>query len=394
MPVIWFNEVPGNWTYFKEMALRLSDTGLKIVVLSPRAKGNKPKEEIEGVTVYRYSSIYISQIPFLLINPISFLSVLKEIIKTEKHIDLVYDTTSGVLPSSLLIKLLFKLKGREIPLILHVHGELKDLKSKGLLSFLFELYLRMVASLCYALADKVLLAGEKILPRVLSLGAHPKKLKIVRVGLKYEDKLSNPRILSKEEKFRLRTSIGLHGKDFIVGYVGRLSPGKGLNTLFEAVARVKNIIPSLKVLLVGDGSEKSKLKMLASKLGIDDITIFLGYRDDVPSLLQIMDVFVNLSVSEAGISGSQIEAMRYGLPSIITPFTDALNNMRDAIVVPFNNAQAVSEALLLFYTNQCLRKRIGLNAAMKAQSLITSYSWSKYLSDVLKVFREIASDAK
>jgi glycosyltransferase involved in cell wall biosynthesis len=153
-------------------------------------------------------------------------------------------------------------------------------------------------------------------------------------------------------------------------------------------------MPSLKVLLVGDGSEKSKLKMLASKLGIDDITIFLGYRDDVPSLLQIMDVFVNLSESEAGISGSQIEAMRYGLPSIITPFTDALNNMRDAIVVPFNNAQAVSDALLLLYTNECLRKRIGLNAAMKAQSLIASYSWSKYLSDVLKVFREIASDAK
>jgi glycosyltransferase involved in cell wall biosynthesis len=172
--------------------------------------------------------------------------------------------------------------------------------------------------------------------------------------------------------------------------VGRLSPGKGLNTLFEAVARVKNVIPSLKVLLVGDGSEKSKLKMLASKLGVDDITIFLGYRDDVPSLLQIMDVFVNLSESEAGISASQIEAMRYGLPSIITPFTDALNHMEDAIIVPFSNAQAVSDALLLLYTNECLRKRIGLNAAMRAQSLIASYSWNKYLSDVLRVFREIS----
>lgn len=389
MSVIWFDEVPGKWTYFKEMALRLSDAGLKIIVLSPRAKGNKPKEVIEGVTVYRYSSIYISQIPLLLINPISLFSILKEIINTEKYIDLIYDTTSGVLPSSILIKLLFKLKGREIPLILHVHGELKDLKSKGLLSFFFELYLRLVASLSFALADKVLLAGEKILPRVLSLGAHPNKLKIVRVGLKYEDRLSNPRTLCKEEKLRLKTSIGLHENDFIVGYVGRLSPGKGLNTLFEAVAKVKNVMPSLKVLLVGDGSEKSKLKMLASKLGIDDIIIFLGYRDDVPSLLQIMDVFVNLSESEAGISGSQIEAMRYGLPSIITPFTGALINMEDAIIVPFNNAQAVSDALLLLYTNQCLRRRIGLNAAMKAQSLIACYSWSKYLSDVFRVFREI-----
>ena len=388
MLVPWFDEVPGKWTYFKEMALRLSNAGLEILVLSPRAKGNKPKEEIEGVTVYRHSSVYIPQIPLLIINLIDFLSTLNRIMSKEKRIDLIYDTTSGLLPSSLIAKLLFRVKGRRVPLIIHVHGELKDLKSRKLLSFLFELYLHSVATLCFATADKILLAGEKLIKRVSSLGAHFNKLKIVRVGLKYEDRLNNPFILSETEKFKLKTSIGLCEKDFIVGYVGRLSIGKGLDTLFKAIARVKDAIPNLKILLVGDGSERLRLKMLAAQLGIDKLTIFLGYRDDVPYLLQIMDVFVNLSESEAGISSSQIEAMRYGLPSIVTPFTDLLTNWEDAIIVPFNNAQSVSDALHLLYTNEILRKRIGLNAAVKAQSLVASYSWDRYIRDVLTVFKE------
>lgn len=391
MLVLWFDEVVGGWTYFKEMALRLANAGVKVIVVSPRAKHNKRKEKIKGIKVYRYSSIYFPQIPLILVNPIDFLSTLKEIIKEEKHVDLIYDTTSAILPSSLLAKLLFKLKGMKIPLIIHVHGELKDLESKKLLSLLFELYLYSVTRLCFAIADKILLAGGKILTRVLSLGAHPNKLKVVHVGLKYEDRLNNPTILCEAEKNKLRTSIGLCEKDFIIGYVGRLSPGKGLDTLLQAVARVKDAIPSLKVLLIGDGGEKSRLKMLTSRLGINDLVIFLGHRDDVPSLLQIMDVFVNLSVSEAGISASQIEAMQYCLPCIITPFTDFLNNLDEAIIVPFNNTQAVCDALLLLYANEFLRKKIGLKAAAKAQSLIASYSWSNYLHDALEVFREVAA---
>lgn len=392
MPVLWFDEVPGGWTYFKEMALRLANVGLKIIVVSPRAKGNKRREEVGDVTVYRCSSIYFLQIPLLLVNPIDFLSTLKGIIQKEKHIDLIYDATSGALPLSLLANLLFKLKGMRIPLVIHVHGELKDLKSKGLLSLTFELYLHMIARFCFAIADKILLAGEKIAPRILGLGAHPNKLKIVRLGLKYEDRLQrHPNTLSKEEKMKLKTSVGLRQEDFVVGYVGRLSPGKGLDILLNAVAIDKNAISALKVLLVGDGGEKERLKALASKLGISDITIFLGHRENVPNLLQLMDVFVDLSVSEAGISASQLEAMSFALPSIITPFTDIANNMRDAIVVPFKNPQAVAYAILLLYQNEALRSKISANAYMKAQELLNRYTWNGYVDKVLKVFKHVTT---
>jgi len=389
MLVPWFDEVPGGWTYFKEMALRLADVGLEIIIVSPRATSNKRREEAGGITVYRCSSVYFPQIPLLLTNPLDFLSTLKEIIHKEKRIDLIYDVTSGVLPFSLFAKLFFKLKGVRLPLIIHMCGELKDLKSKGLLSLLFELYLHMIARFCFAIADKILLAGEKIGSRVLGFGAHRNKLKIVRVGLKYEDRLLRPHILTKEEKVRLRSSIGLSEEDFVVGYVGRLSSGKGLDVLLRAVAIVKNAIPELRVLLVGDGGEREYLSALASKLRISNITVFLGHSEDVLNLLQLMDVFINLSESEAGISASQLEAMRMGLPSIITPFTDILDDKKHGIIVPFKAPQAVADAILLLYRNETLRQLIGMNSSIKAQELLKLYTWKRYVDRVTKVFRDV-----
>jgi glycosyltransferase involved in cell wall biosynthesis len=390
MLVPWFDEVPGRWTYFKEMALRLNNAGLKIIAVSPRAKGNKRMENVEGVATYRYSSVYLSQIPLLLVNPIDLLSTLKSIIEREKQIDLIYDATSGVLPSSLIVELFFRLKGVRTPFVIHVHGELKDLKSKGFLSLLFEFYLHTVASRSFAEADKILLAGDKIRPRVLNLGTNPSKLRTVRLGLKNGDRLLHySNTVSEEKRNNLRTSIRLDKEDFVVGCVGRLSAGKGLDVLLNAIAIDKKAIPTLKVLLVGDGGEKERLKRIASDLGIDDITIFLGHREDVPNLLQLMDVFVNLSRSEAGMSATQLEAMWAGLPSIITPFTDKVDHMVNAIIVPFNDSQAASEAILRLYQNEDLRKLLGENARKKAHDLMTLYTWSGYVSEVIKVLKDL-----
>ena len=385
MLVLWFDETPGGWSYFKEMALHLAEAGLKLSILSPRAKNNKRVEKLgNNITVYRCTSIYFPQIPFLMVNPYDFLQTLKRIFREDSPFNLIYDVTSGLLPFSPIIKLFFKLRGIRLPLVVNVLGELKEMKSKGFLSLLFELYLHIVARLCFTVADKVLIAGRKIAPRALSLGAEVDKLEIVKVGLKYEGRDSH--VLSKEKKAKLKGSIGLDEDDFVVGYVGRLAVGKGLEILLKAVAAVNKTLSKPKVLLVGDGGERKQLNVLANEFGIGDITYFLGYREDVLDLMQLMDVFVNLSKSEAGISATQIEAMQSSLPSIITPFTDFMEDMKDAIIVPFEDAQAVADAILLLFKNSELRKLIGRNASAKAQELLNSYTWNGYVSRVMKVF--------
>lgn len=267
MPVLWFDETTGGWTHFKEMASRLSLSGIKILVFSPRAVCGKRIETMGNITIYRYSSIYLPQIPLLIFNPIDFIKTLTRVSSEVSSIDLIYDTTSGLLPVSPIIKLFFRLRGLKLPLVISILGELKEMESKGFLSLLFEFYLNIVARFSFSLSDKILLAGAKIVPRALSLGANPKKMEIARVGLKYEKNLTAQHILDEAEKAKLKASIGINQNDFVIGFVGRLSVGKGLDVLLNSVALVKVIIPQIKVLIVGDGGERNHLSIPSIRIG-------------------------------------------------------------------------------------------------------------------------------
>jgi glycosyltransferase involved in cell wall biosynthesis len=299
--------------------------------------------------------------------------------------DLIYDTTSGVLPASILCKSWFKLTRTKVPILLHVHGELKDLQSRGLFSLLFELSLNTIARISYRIADRVLIAGARIYPRVVRLGAKPSKIAIVHVGTKYTQE---PRPISQQEAIQLRKTLGLQERDFVIGHVGRPSRAKGVERLLEAFAIVKTRVTDAKLVVVGEGGERTLMQALSHNLKLTEDVKFLGQRDDVMELLRIMDTFVNLSQSEAGISASQIEAMQAGLPSVVTPFSDLIENMKEAIVVQPGDIQAIANAIVRLHDDEPLRIVMGQNAVAKARNLRLLYSWDEYLRKMASLFEE------
>lgn len=110
----------------------------------------------------------------------------------------------------------------------------------------------------------------------------------------------------------------LNGDDlFVVGTVGRVRPIKDQATLLRAVAQLLAWHPELRsrvrTVVVGDGPLLAQLAQLASELSIEQLCWFAGARDDVPALLQSMDVFVLPSLNE-GISNTLLEAMACGVP--------------------------------------------------------------------------------
>jgi glycosyltransferase involved in cell wall biosynthesis len=99
--------------------------------------------------------------------------------------------------------------------------------------------------------------------------------------------------------------------------VARLSAEKDFPTLLRAVALAVQDVPDLKLKLVGDGPERSRLEQLARELNIAGHVEFLGERADVPALLSQAGFFVTASLTE-GISLTLLEAMAVGLPVIAT----------------------------------------------------------------------------
>jgi sugar transferase (PEP-CTERM/EpsH1 system associated) len=117
---------------------------------------------------------------------------------------------------------------------------------------------------------------------------------------------------------RVRRDLGLADSEFCIGCVANLLPVKDHMTLLTGVASMAAGVADWRLLLVGEGPERTKLEALVSaEPALTGRVSFLGSSNRVPDLLRAMDVFVLPSVAE-GICNSLLEAMSSGVPVIAT----------------------------------------------------------------------------
>lgn len=103
----------------------------------------------------------------------------------------------------------------------------------------------------------------------------------------------------------------------IVGSVVRLEPEKGINYLLEAMPEVLRSCPNTYLLVVGDGTLRSRLEAQATALGLGERAIFAGFHSDPRPYLALMDVFV-LPVPVGSMSIGLLEAMAMRRAVVIT----------------------------------------------------------------------------
>jgi glycosyltransferase involved in cell wall biosynthesis len=123
-------------------------------------------------------------------------------------------------------------------------------------------------------------------------------------------------LVRMEHRLRMRAVLGLNDSDIVVASVGRLVEQKDYPTQLAGFAAAAEQEPRLRMLLVGDGPLRGQLEALASRLGLASRVAFLGYRADVPQLLQAVDIFTlaslfepyGVSILEAKANGTAILA--------------------------------------------------------------------------------------
>ncbi|MGH2353212.1 MAG: glycosyltransferase, partial [Chloroflexota bacterium] len=96
-----------------------------------------------------------------------------------------------------------------------------------------------------------------------------------------------------------------------LAYFGRLSPEKGLKGVLQALARLAPCCPEARLLIAGDGPERTDLESLAAELAIADRVHFLGWRADARAIMEQVDVVVHAPVYE-GFGLAVLEAMAAG----------------------------------------------------------------------------------
>lgn len=121
---------------------------------------------------------------------------------------------------------------------------------------------------------------------------------------------------SSGEGEALRHALSRDG-DFLVGTVGRLAKAKNHPRLVEAAAIVRDAGVPLKVVIVGEGPERTVTEACIQEHQLESRVTLLGERSDVPDLLAALDVFV-LSSDREGHPLSALEAQAAGTPVVLT----------------------------------------------------------------------------
>ena len=169
-------------------------------------------------------------------------------------------------------------------------------------------------------------------------------------------------------KLEARMRLSLPADASIVGTVGRLDPVKDQAGLIRAFAQVRAQHPAALLVVAGDGPCRAELERVAAGLGQRDHVRLLGNRDDIPTVMSALDVFVLPSIAE-GISNTILEAMATGLPVVATRVggnPELVEEGMGGALVPRSDPDALAAAIAAYTGDAELRRRHGQASRQRA----------------------------
>ena len=147
----------------------------------------------------------------------------------------------------------------------------------------------------------------------------------------------------------VRRELGL-GSALVLGTVGRFNLQKNPLGIVEIFRLVHEAKPNARLLWVGTGPMQQEAAAKLREYGIENDVLFLGVRDDVPRLLQAMDVFIFPSFYE-GLGVALIEAQAAGLPCFASDTIPEEAKVTDLVhFLPLNSPELWADAILSDHT--------------------------------------------
>jgi glycosyltransferase involved in cell wall biosynthesis len=184
---------------------------------------------------------------------------------------------------------------------------------------------------------------------------------------------------------RLR-ELGRQGT--VIAVLTQLRPGKGVETLIDALPHVLSRHPDARIVIAGDGPEREALSERARSGGVAGAITFLGEHPDPISVLRGADIFLLTSWAES-FPYVILEAMAVGLPIVssdVGGVAEALTDGVNGLLVPARDAGGTAAALNELLGDAALRSRLG---AAAREAVASRFTRDAMVAGMSAVYREL-----
>jgi glycosyltransferase involved in cell wall biosynthesis len=147
----------------------------------------------------------------------------------------------------------------------------------------------------------------------------------------------------------------------VVGMVARLDLQKGFAYLLRAIRELCVTFPELKIVIVGEGPDRSAIEDMIQDYGLRSNVILAGQQSDMPGVYAAMDIFVLPSLNE-GLPMTILEAMAAGKPVIATrvgAIPTMIKQGENGLLVDPRDSNGLQDAIKYLFNDSDLCRRMG-----------------------------------
>jgi glycosyltransferase involved in cell wall biosynthesis len=346
----------------------LQDWGYEVHAAASPAEGHK--EEVEAIGVRCWDISFVRS-PVSLKNLTAYWKL--KALLTQEHYDLIHVHT----PMAAWLGRLAAKRTNQGPVLYTAHG-FHFYKGAPWPYWLFYYPAERLAA---RWTDGLIVMNPEDYERAQKMGFKPEKnlFFVHGVGVDLERFSPTP----EKSSSSLREELGLGDQDVVVTYIGEFTSTKNHAFLLAAWRRVAGEEPRAHLLLIGDGRLRKAMERKVITEGIPHVR-FLGFRSDVPQLLQATDIFVLPSRRE-GLPRSIMEAMAAGKPVVATNVRgsrDLVEHGVTGLLVELGDVDGLAQALLQLIRDPELRRRMGEASRAKIQD----YDLSRVLVEMAAIY--------
>ena len=232
-------------------------------------------------------------------------------------------------------------------------------------------------------ADLLACVSDEVAAEVERRGVAPERILVTPNGV--DVRVFTPDASGEE----VRKRWGLE-EAFVVGWIGSFHRFHGLDLAVEAAAALQEELPSLTLLLVGDGLDRPRIETRARKLGVEVVFTGTVEHGEIPRHIAAMDVALVLGVDDSTFHYSPLKLREYMacgkavVASRVGELSHFIKDGEDGLLVEAQNVAALSAAIRRLHDQPRLRSALGTKARAR---MVAEGSWEVQVRRVYEALK-------